>query len=87
LDDKVKSERMQAEADKLSVVPSAEMTERLRTQFPELSEAELADLQSGMSSSMREEKETFDTEMEQFESESGPNAHRLEQWWPLAYGK
>jgi hypothetical protein len=87
LDDKAKSERMQAEVDKLSVVPSAEMTERLRTQFPELSEAELADLQSGMSGSMRNEKETFDTEMKQFESESGPNALKLERWWPLAYGK
>jgi len=78
---------MQAEADKLSVVPSAEMTERLRTQFPELSEAELADLQRGMSSSMRNEKETFDTVMKQFESESGPNANKLGRWWPLAYGK
>ena len=87
LDDKAKSERMQAEVDKLSVVPSAEMTERLRTQFPELSEAERADLQSGMGGSMREEKETFDTEMKKFESESGPNALKLERWWPLAYGK
>jgi len=87
LDDKARSERMQAEADKLSVVPSAEMTERLRTQFPELSEAELADLQRGMSSSMRNEKETFDTVMKQFESESGPNANKLGRWWPLAYGK
>jgi hypothetical protein len=86
-DDKARSERMQAEADKLSVVPSAEMAERLRAQFPELSEAELADLRRGMSNSMRNEKETFDTVMKQFESESGPNANKLGRWWPLAYGK
>ena len=89
LDDKAKSERMQAEADQLSVVPSAEMTEKLRTQFPELSEAELADDQIEMSGFMRNEKETFDYAIKQFESQSGPKAHQwsLAQWWLVTYGK
>jgi hypothetical protein len=89
LDDKAKNERMQAEVDQLSVVPSADMTERLRRQFPELSEAELADDQIEMSGSMRNEKETYDHEVKQFESNPDPDAHQgwLARWWSKAYGK
>jgi hypothetical protein len=89
LDDKAKNERMQAEVDQLSVVPSAEMTERLRAQFPELSEAELADDQIEMSGFMRNEKETYDHEVKQFESNPDPDAHQgwLARWWSKAYGK
>jgi hypothetical protein len=80
---------MQAEVDQLSVVPSADMTERLRRQFPELSEAELADDQIEMSGSMRNEKETYDHEVKQFESNPDPDAHQgwLARWWSKAYGK
>jgi len=89
LDDKAKIERMQAEVDQLSVVPSADMTERLHVQFPELSEAELADDQIEMSGFMRNEKDTFDHEVKQFESNSDPDAHQgsLARWWSKAYGK
>ena len=92
-DDMVKAGLIHTAVQQLTVDPDAQMLVDFHTQFPSLSDSGYSDAKKGLSVGMKNEKERFDYDIEQFATGFGGSASQkshpltLERWLALSYVK
>ncbi len=93
LDDMARAERIHVAVKQLSEDPDAQMIAGFRAQYPNLPDSGYSDAKSGMSGGLKNEKERFDNDIEQFATGFGGSASQknhpltLEHWLALSYVK
>jgi hypothetical protein len=89
----VKAGLIHTAVQQLTVDPDAQMLVDFHTQFPSLSDSGYSDAKNGLSVGMKNEKERFDYDIEQFATGFGGSASQkthpltLEHWLAMSYTK
>jgi hypothetical protein len=88
-----KAEKIQASVKQLSEEPDTPMIDNFHAQFPSLTDSGYSDAKNGLSVGMKNEKKSFDHDIEQFETGLGTSASQkthpltLEHWLAMSYTK
>jgi len=93
LDDMARAEKIHVAVKQLSEDPDAQMIAGFRAQYPNLPDSGYSDAKSGMSGGLKNEKERFESDIEQFATGFGGSASQkthpltLERWLAMSYVK